>query len=101
MRLHRIFGLLGRRNYSSGKSPYTASILLPKTEYPLWPKHDLIQQRFLNKCVEECYLWQVPLTVRAKTELVDEFGWGDSYSTRWSPVRERGVTYGYPVDYGG
>ena len=47
------------RYYSKSANTYTSTITLPKTDYQLWPKHDLIRSQFLTKCVDECYQWQV------------------------------------------
>ena len=48
-----------RRWYAKPANPYTSTIILPKTDYELWPKHDIIRTRFLEKCVADCYTWQV------------------------------------------
>jgi hypothetical protein len=50
------------RQYAKSANPYTSTIALPKTDYELWPKHDSIRSRYLNKCVDECYRWQVRLS---------------------------------------
>ena len=47
------------RYYSKSANTYTSTIALPKTDYQLWPKHDLIRSQLMTKCVDECYQWQV------------------------------------------
>ena len=48
------------RRYARTVNPHTSTIILPKTDYELWPKHDSIRDKFLSKVVEDCYTWQVP-----------------------------------------
>ena len=47
------------RCYAKSANPYTSTIILPKTDYQLWPDHDFIRSQFITKCVDECYQWQV------------------------------------------
>jgi len=47
------------RRYARTVNTHTSTIILPKTDYELWPKHDSIRDKFLSKVVEDCYTWQV------------------------------------------
>ena len=51
------------RRYARVVNPHTSTIILPKTDYELWPKHDSIRDKFLSKVVEDCYTWQVSLVL--------------------------------------
>lgn len=48
-----------KRRYGKSANSYSSTIVLPKTDYKLWPKHDSIRDKFMAKCVDECYKWQV------------------------------------------